>query len=343
MKRFLSFCSAVFITAISVIMLTSSVMPAFALTVDGSISQSEIDASNVEVQCDGNSGNGICTLITYYSAQTSRSSYIAFNCNIARDEITSDSQFAFEIYINDKPAIIINAAGNVEYNQQFFHVRAAVRCAGLGATCEAVVDFKYEQSGYPSIRVRVIDLDGVPSKFFDLDTEMTPIDQVTTPAPTAAPPSTKSPTSSGAEANTSAKSTANQTTSKTTKAEKTTKQKAEKTTKVKKATTSTTKTSAASKSSKAKSTTLKSNNKNLNSKINANSDSAEKDSRAADASGYDDIEYQTYTLTDDSLSTSDAAGMRRGIVAVCAAAIAAMVISVAILIGRKSSKNNKDK
>lgn len=57
MKRFLSFCSAVFITAISVIMLTSSVMPAFALTVDGSISQSEIDASNVEVQCDGNSGN----------------------------------------------------------------------------------------------------------------------------------------------------------------------------------------------------------------------------------------------------------------------------------------------
>lgn len=327
MKRFLSFCISVSAAAISVILFISSVTPAFALTVDGSISQSEIDVSNVELQCDGNSGNGICTLITYYSAQTSRSSYIAFNCNIAKDEITSDSQIAFEIYINDKPTIIIDAAGNVEYDPQFFYVRAAVRCAGLGATCEAVVDFKYEQSGYPSIRVRMIDLEGVPSKFFDLDTEMTPIDQVTTATQTTAT-SNNSLIASDAGANASAKSASNQTTSKktaqsgkTTKAAKSTTQKAEKTTK--KASKSKTKSSG---SSKTKTTTS----------------SAEK-SRKTGAAEYDDIEYQTYTLTDDSLSTSDAAGMRRGIVAVCAAAIAAMVISVAILIGRKSSKNNKDK
>lgn len=147
---------------------------AFAVSVDGIISPDEMNGCNIEVQCTNeNSGNGVCTLVTYFALQEDGSLYVALNTDFSKITITEESPVAFEIMLDDNPPIKIDILGNAEYDEQLFAVKNKVNFTDSGASCEAIINLKYRHDEVPEIQVRVIDDEGVPSKLFAIDTSTT--------------------------------------------------------------------------------------------------------------------------------------------------------------------------
>ena len=83
------FCTAA--AAITFIFILS--MQALAISVDGIVLHDEVHSANVQMQCENkNGGNGICTLVTYYTKTESGSLYVAMSGDISYAELTDESR-----------------------------------------------------------------------------------------------------------------------------------------------------------------------------------------------------------------------------------------------------------
>ena len=285
---------------------------AFAVSIDGSVSPDEVRGTNVQIQCENeNGGNGICALATYYTKTEKGSLYVAINGDISYADLTKESPVVYEIYVDGKGPIRISITGKAEYDEQLFSVKSSASFAGGGITCEALIDRKYSFGGDPEIYVRVTDDKGVPSKMFEIDTYIAPPD-------TTAEQNNQSGNSDSDDRDTTKTTKKSSSTKSTTKKESTTKKK--------------------SKSSSSKSST-KSKAKNKTTKSNSSKNNRSSKSQDADEEYLidDADEMETYTLPSGG-NTRNAARVKQGVTAVGITVIIATVISISLLIFKKSGK-----
>lgn len=285
---------------------------AFAVSIDGSVSPDEVRGTNVQIQCENeNGGNGICALATYYTKTEKGSLYVAINGDISYADLTKESPVVYEIYVDGKGPIRISITGKAEYDEQLFSVKSSASFAGGGITCEALIDRKYSFGGDPEIYVRVTDDKGVPSKMFEIDTYIAPPD-------TTAEHNNQSGNSDSDDRDTTKTTKKSSSTKSTTKKESTTKKK--------------------SKSSSSKSST-KSKAKNKTTKSNSSKNNRSSKSQDADEEYLidDANEMEIYTLPSGG-NTRNAARVKQGVTAVGITVIIATVISISLLIFKKSGK-----
>lgn len=285
---------------------------AFAVSIDGSVSPDEVRGTNVQIQCENeNGGNGICALATYYTKTEKGSLYVAINGDISYADLTKESPVVYEIYVDGKGPIRISITGKAEYDEQLFSVKSSASFAGGGITCEALIDRKYSFGGDPEIYVRVTDDKGVPSKMFEIDTYIAPPD-------TTAEQNNLSGNSDSDDRDTTKTTKKSSSTKSTTKKESTTKKK--------------------SKSSSSKSST-KSKAKNKTTKSNSSKNNRSSKSQDADEEYLidDADEMEIYTLPSGG-NTRNAARVKQGVTAVGITVIIATVISISLLIFKKSDK-----
>lgn len=302
------FCTA----AAAIIFTFVLAIQAFAVSIDGSVSPDEVRGTNVQIQCENeNGGNGICALATYYTKTEKGSLYVAINGDISYADLTKESPVVYEIYVDGKGPIKISITGKAEYDEQLFSVKSSASLAGGGITCEALIDRKYSFGGDPEIYVRVTDDKGVPSKMFEIDTYIAPPD-------TTAEQNNQSGNSDSDDRNTTKTTKKSSSTKSTTKKESTTKKK--------------------SKSSSSKSST-KSKAKNKTTKSNSSKNNRSSKSQDADEEYLidDADEMETYTLPSGG-NTRNAARVKQGVTAVGITVIIATVISISLLIFKKSGK-----
>lgn len=302
------FCTA----AAAIIFTFVLAIQAFAVSIDGSVSPDEVRGTNVQIQCENeNGGNGICALATYYTKTEKGSLYVAINGDISYADLTKESPVVYEIYVDGKGPIKISITGNAEYDEQLFSVKSSASLAGGGITCEALIDRKYSFGGDPEIYVRVTDDKGVPSKMFEIDTYIAPPD-------TTAEQNNQSGNSDSDDRDTTKTTKKSSSTKSTTKKESTTKKK--------------------SKSSSSKSST-KSKAKNKTTKSNSSKNNRSSKSQDADEEYLIDNadEMEIYTLPSDG-NTRNAARVKQGVTAVGITVIIATVISISLLIFKKSGK-----
>ena len=302
-KRFCTAAAAIIFTFVLAIQ-------AFAVSIDGSVSPDEVRGTNVQIQCENeNGGNGICALATYYTKTEKGSLYVAINGDISYADLTKESPVVYEIYVDDKAPIKISITGKAEYDEQLFSVKSSASFAGGGITCETLIDRKYSFGGDPEIYVRVTDDKGIPSKMFEIDTDIAPPE-------TTAEQNNQSGNSDSDDRDTTKTTKKSNSTKSTTKKESTTKKKS--------------KSSSSKSSTKSKSKT----NKSSSSKINRSSKSQDTDEEYL-ADDVDEIE--TYTLPSGE-NTRNAARVKQGVTAVGITVIIATVISISLLIFKKSGK-----
>ena len=285
---------------------------AFAVSIDGFVSPDEVRGTNVQIQCENeNGGNGICALATYYTKTEKGSLYVAINGDISYADLTKESPVVYEIYVDGKGPIKISITGKAEYDEQLFSVKSSASFAGGGITCEALIDRKYSFGGDPEIYVRVTDDKGVPSKMFEVDTYIAPPD-------TTAEQNNQSGNSDSDDRDTTKTTKKSNSTKSTTKKESTTKKK--------------------SKSSSSKSST-KSKAKNKTTKSNSSKNNRSSKSQDADEEYLidDADEMEIYTLPSGG-NTRNAARVKQGVTAVGITVIIATVISISLLIFKKSGK-----
>lgn len=285
---------------------------AFAVSIDGSVSPDEVRGTNVQIQCENeNGGNGICALATYYTKTEKGSLYVAINGDISYADLTKESPVVYEIYVDGKGPIRISITGKAEYDEQLFSVKSSASFAGGGITCEALIDRKYSFGGDPEIYVRVTDDKGVPSKMFEVDTYIAPPD-------TTAEHNNQSGNSDSDDRDTTKTTKKSSSTKSTTKKESTTKKK--------------------SKSSSSKSST-KSKAKNKTTKSNSSKNNRSSKSQDADEEYLidDADEMEIYTLPSGG-NTRNAARVKQGVTTVGITVIIATVISISLLIFKKSGK-----
>lgn len=298
------FCTA----ATAIIFTFVLAIQAFGVSIDGSVSPDEVRGTNVQIQCENeNGGNGICALATYYTKTEKGSLYVAINGDISYADLTKESPVVCEIYIDGKDPIKISITGKAEYDEQLFSVKSSASFAGGGITCEALIDRKYSFGGDPEIYVKVTDDKGVPSKMFEIDTYIAPPE-------TAAEQNNQSGNSDSDDRDTTKTTKKSSSTKSTTKKESTTKKK--------------------SKSSSSKSSTKSKTNKSSSSKTNRSSKSQDTDEEYL-ADDVDEIE--TYTLPSGE-NMRNAARVKQGVTAVGITVIIATVISISLLIFKKSGK-----
>lgn len=285
---------------------------AFAVSIDGSVSPDEVRGTNVQIQCENeNGGNGICALATYYTKTEKGSLYVAINGDISYADLTKESPVVYEIYVDGKDPIKISITGKAEYDEQLFSVKSSASFAGGGITCEALIDRKYSFGGDPETYGRVTDDKGVPSKMFEIDTYIAPPD-------TTAEQNNQSGNSDSDDRDTTKTTKKSSSTKSTTKKESTTKKK--------------------SKSSSSKSST-KSKAKNKTTKSNSSKNNRSSKSQDADEEYLidDADEMEIYTLPSGG-NTRNAARVKQGVTAVGITVIIATVISISLLIFKKSGK-----
>ena len=285
---------------------------AFAVSIDGSVSPVEVRGTNVQIQCENeNGGNGICALATYYTKTEKGSLYVAINGDISYADLTKESPVVYEIYVDGKDPIKIGITGKAEYDEQLFSVKSSASFAGGGITCEALIDRKYSFGGDPEIYVRVTDDKGIPSKMFEIDTYIAPSE-------TTAEQNNQSGNSDSDDRDTTKTTKKSSSTKSTTKKESTTKKK--------------------SKSSSSKSST-KSKAKNKTTKSNSSKNNRSSKSQDADEEYLidDADEMEIYTLPSGG-NTRNAARVKQGVTAVGITVIIATVISISLLIFKKSGK-----
>lgn len=300
------FCTA----AAAIIFIFVLAVQALAVSIDGSVSPDEVRGTNVQIQCENeNGGNGICALATYYTKTEKGSLYVAINGDISYADLTKESPVVYEIYVDDKAPIKISITGKAEYDEQLFSVKSSASFAGGGITCETLIDRKYSFGGDPEIYVRVTDDKGIPSKMFEIDTYIAPPE-------TTAEQNNQSGNSDSDDRDTTKTTKKSNLTKSTTKKESTTKKKS--------------KSSSSKSSTKSKSKT----NKSSSSKINRSSKSQDTDEEYL-ADDVDEIE--TYTLPSGE-NTRNAARVKQGVTAVGITVIIATVISISLLIFKKSGK-----
>ena len=302
------FCTA----AAAIIFTFVLAIQAFAVSIDGSVSPDEVRGTNVQIQCENeNGGNGICALATYYTKTEKGSLYVAINGDISYADLTKESPVVYEIYVDGKGPIKISITGKAEYDEQLFSVKSSASFAGGGITCEALIDRKYSFGGDPEIYVRVTDDKGVPSKMFEIDTYIAPPD-------TTAEQNNQSGNSDSDDRDTAKTTKKSSSTKSTTKKESTTKKK--------------------SKNSSSKSST-KSKTKNKTTKSNSSKNNRSSKSQDADEEYLidDADEMEIYTLPSGG-NTRNAARVKQGVTAVGITVIIATVISISLLIFKKSGK-----
>ena len=302
------FCTA----AAAIIFTFVLAIQAFAVSIDGSVSPDEVRGTNVQIQCENeNGGNGICALATYYTKTEKGSLYVAINGDISYADLTKESPVVYEIYVDGKDPIKISITGKAEYDEQLFSVKSSASFAGGGITCEALIDRKYSFGGDPEIYVRVTDDKGVPSKMFEIDTYIAPPD-------TTAEHNNQSGNSDSDDRDTTKTTKKSSSTKSTTKKESTTKKK--------------------SKSSSSKSSTKK-KKKNKTTKSNSSKNNRSSKSQDADEEYLidDADEMEIYTLPSGG-NTRNAARVKQGVTAVGITVIIATVISISLLIFKKSGK-----
>ena len=302
------FCTA----AAAIIFTFVLAIQAFAVSIDGSVSPDEVRGTNVQIQCENeNGGNGICALATYYTKTEKGSLYVAINGDISYADLTKESPVVYEIYVDGKDPIKISITGKAEYDEQLFSVKSSASFAGGGITCEALIDRKYSFGGDPEIYVRVTDDKGVPSKMFEIDTYIAPPE-------TAAEQNNQSGNSDSDDRGTTKTTKKSSSTKSTTKKESTTKKK--------------------SKSSSSKSST-KSKTKNKTTKSNSSKNNRSSKSQDADEEYLidDADEMEAYTLPSGG-NTRNTARVKQGVTAVGITVIIATVISISLLIFKKSGK-----
>lgn len=298
------FCTA----AAAIIFIFVLAIQALAVSIDGSVSPDEVRGTNVQIQCENeNGGNGICALATYYTKTEKGSLYVAINGDISYADLTKESPVVYEIYVDGKAPIKIDITGKAEYDEQLFSVKSSASFAGGGITCETLIDRKYSFGGDPEIYVRVTDDKGIPSKMFEIDTYIAPPE-------TTAEQNNQSGNSDSDDRDTTKTTKKSNSTKSTTKKESTTKKK--------------------SKSSSSKSSTKPKTNKSSSSKTNRSSKSQDTDEEYL-ADDVDEIE--TYTLPSGE-NTRNAARVKQGVTAVGITVIIATVISISLLIFKKSGK-----
>lgn len=303
------FCTA----AAAIIFIFVLAIQAFAVSIDGSVSPDEVRSTNVQIQCENeNGGNGICALATYYTKTEKGSLYVAINGDISYADLTKDSPVVYEIYVDGKDPIKIGITGRAEYDEQLFSVKSSASFAGGGITCETLIDRKYSFGGDPKIYVRVTDDKGVPSKMFEIDTYIAP------PETTTEKSNQSGNSNSDDDRDTTKTTKKSSSTKSTTKKESTTKKK--------------------SKSSSLKSST-KSKTKNKTTKSNSSKNNRSSKSQDADEEYLidDADEMGTYTLPSGG-NTRNAARVKQGVTAVGITVIIATVISISLLIFKKSGK-----
>lgn len=302
------FCTA----AAAIIFTFVLAIQAFAVSIDGSVSPDEVRGTNVQIQCENeNGGNGICALATYYTKAEKGSLYVAINGDISYADLTKESPVVYEIYVDGKDPIKISITGKAEYDEQLFSVKSSASFAGGGITCEALIDRKYSFGGDPEIYVKVTDDKGVPSKMFEIGTYIAPPD-------TTAEQNNQSGNSDSDDRDTTKTTKKSSSTKSTTKKESTTKKKSK---------------SSSSKSS-TKSKTKKKTTKSNSSKNNRSSKSQDVDEEYL----IDDAdEMEIYTLPSGG-NTRNAARVKQGVTAVGITVIIATVISISLLIFKKSGK-----
>ena len=300
------FCTA----AAAIIFIFVLAIQALAVSIDGSVSPDEVRGTNVQIQCENeNGGNGICALATYYTKTEKGSLYVAINGDISYADLTKESPVVYEIYVDGKDPIKISITGKAEYDEQLFSVKSSASFAGGGITCETLIDRKYSFGGDPEIYVRVTDDKGIPSKMFEIDTYIAP------PEPTTEQ-NNQSGNSDSDDRDTTKTTKKSNSTKSTTKKESTTKKKS--------------KSSSSKSSTKSKSKT----NKSSSSKTNRSSKSQDTDEEYL-ADDVDEIE--TYTLPSGE-NMRNAARVKQGVTAVGITVIIATVISISLLIFKKSGK-----
>lgn len=303
MRRFCTAAAAIIFTFVLAIQ-------AFAVSIDGSVSPDEVRGTNVQIQCENeNGGNGICALATYYTKTEKGSLYVAINGDISYADLTKESPVVYEIYVDGKAPIKIGITGKAEYDEQLFSVKSSASFAGGGITCETLIDRKYSFGGDPEIYVRVTDNKGIPSKMFEIDTYIAPHE-------TTAEQNNQSGNSDSDDRDTTKTTKKSNSTKSTTKKESTTKKKS--------------KSSSSKSSTKSKSKT----NKSSSSKTNRSSKSQGIDEEYL-ADDVDEIE--TYTLPSGE-NMRNAARVKQGVTAVGITVIIATVISISLLIFKKSGK-----
>lgn len=300
------FCTA----AAAIIFTFVLAIQAFAVSIDGSVSPDEVRGTNVQIQCENeNGGNGICALATYYTKTEKGSLYVAINGDISYADLTKESPVVYEIYVDGKNPIKIGITGKAEYDEQLFSVKSSASFAGGGITCETLIDRKYSFGGDPKIYVRVTDDKGIPSKMFEIDTYIAPPE-------TTVEQNNQSGNSDSDDRDTTKTTKKSNSTKSTTKKESTTKKKS--------------KSSSSKSSTKSKSKT----NKSSSSKTNRSSKSQDTDEEYL----ADDVdEIKTYTLPSGE-SMRNAARVKQGVTAVGITVIIATVISISLLIFKKSGK-----
>ena len=283
------------------------------MSIDGSVSPDEVRSTNVQIQCENeNGGNGICALATYYTKTEKGSLYVAINGDISYADLTKERPVVYEIYVDGKDPIKIGITGKAEYDEQLFSVKSSASFAGGGITCETLIDRKYSFGGDPENYVRVTDDKGIPSKMFEIDTYIAPPE-------TTAEQNNQSGNSDSDDRDTTK-------TTKTTKKSNSTKS----TTKKESTTKKKSKSSSSKSSTKSKSKT----NKSSSSKTNRSSKSQDTDEEYL----ADDVdEMETYTLPSGE-NMRNAARVKQGVTAVGITVIIATVISISLLIFKKSGK-----
>lgn len=322
------FCTAA--AAITFIFVLS--MQTLAISVDGIVSHDEVHSANVQMQCENkNGGNGICTLVTYYTKTESGSLYVAMSGDISYAELTDESPIVYEIYIDGNDPIKIDITGKAEYDEQLFSVKSRAKFEGDGMTCEALIDRKYSFGADPEIFVRVTDDNGIPSKMFEIDTYIAPPE--TTAEQSEKSNSTK-PESRAGSTKTGRKSSSDKSSA---EKESTTKKK-------KKSSRSKTSSKSKAKTTKAKSKATKTRYKTTKSKsktTNAGTSNSEQFASARELANDSVINYdgeiETYTLP-NSGSTRNAARVKQGVTAVGITVIVATMVSISLLMFKKSGK-----
>lgn len=322
------FCTAA--AAITFIFVLS--MQTLAISVDGIVSHDEVHSANVQMQCENkNGGNGICTLVTYYTKTESGSLYVAMSGDISYAELTDESPIVYEIYIDGNDPIKIDITGKAEYDEQLFSVKSRAKFEGDGMTCEALIDRKYSFGADPEIFVRVTDDNGIPSKMFEIDTYIAPPE--TTAEQSEKSNSTK-PESRAGSTKTGRKSSSDKSSA---EKESTTKKK-------KKSSRSKTSSKSKAKTTKAKSKATKTRYKTTKSKsktTNAGTSNSEQFASARELANDSVINYdgeiETYTLPNGG-STRNAARVKQGVTAVGITVIVAAMVSISLLMFKKSGK-----
>ena len=322
------FCTAA--AAITFIFVLS--MQTLAISVDGIVSHDEVHSANVQMQCENkNGGNGICTLVTYYTKTESGSLYVAMSGDISYAELTDESPIVYEIYIDGNDPIKIDITGKAEYDEQLFSVKSRAKFEGDGMTCEALIDRKYSFGADPEIFVRVTDDNGIPSKMFEIDTYIAPPE--TTAEQSEKSNSTK-PESRAGSTKTGRKSSSDKSSA---EKESTTKKK-------KKSSRSKTSSKSKAKTTKAKSKATKTRYKTTKSKsktTNAGTSNSEQFASARELANDSVINYdgeiETYTLP-NSGSTRNAARVKQAVTAVGITVIVATMVSISLLMFKKSDK-----